>query len=296
MDHWGASSWREAPALPLLGPGTRGGFAWFYLGIHSETRHGGGPPRDSVVLSVHGKVAATVRGLHSLKLPNLWLLETNTQPRSWDGVGSRQRAAPAALQGTARVHQGWVSQGGQKGLRQIVSRVGTQKGSTFHSLVQVSPYGDLHAHLMPTSHLFPSDGGSGSPAWISPSSRALPPSQFPTQGNLAQDVAAGTGRATRVRGTELTGCDRARGHGAGWGGTGARRRARRASGWCRAAHAQTRRGRDMYMYICICIYVYVYIHTHTDTDTAAARRRGALPQVTVWELASARGAAALTTK
>lgn len=171
-----------------------------------------------------------------------------------------------------------------------------QKGSAFHSLVQVSPYGDLHAHLMPTSHLFPSDGGSGSPAWISPSSRALPPSQFPTQGNLAQDVAAGTGRATRVRGTELTGCDRARGHGAGWGGTGARRRARRASGWCRAAHAQTRRGRDMYMYICICIYVYVYIHTHTDTDTAAARRRGALPRVTVWELASARGAAALTTK
>jgi len=83
----------------LLGPGTCGGFAWFYLGIHSETRHGGGPPRDSVVLSVHGKVAATVRGLHSLKLPNLWLLETNTQPSSWDGVGAGQHAASAPFAG-----------------------------------------------------------------------------------------------------------------------------------------------------------------------------------------------------
>lgn len=48
-----------------------------------------------MVLSVHGKVAATVRGLHSLKLPNLWLLEINTQPSSWDGVGAGQRAASA---------------------------------------------------------------------------------------------------------------------------------------------------------------------------------------------------------
>lgn len=79
----------------LIRPGTCGGFAWFYLGIHSETRHGGGPPRDSVVLSVHGKVAATVRGLHSLKLPNLWLLEINTQPSSWDGLGTGQGDSPA---------------------------------------------------------------------------------------------------------------------------------------------------------------------------------------------------------
>lgn len=87
----------------LIRPSTCGGFAWFYLGIHSETRHGGGPPRDSVVLSVHGKVAATVRGLHSLKLPNLWLLEINTQPSSWDGLGTGQRAA--SWQGTALLAQ-----------------------------------------------------------------------------------------------------------------------------------------------------------------------------------------------
>lgn len=99
---WDALSTERSPSVTwkaLLGPGTHGGFAWFYLGIHSETRHGGGPPRDSVVLSVHGKVAATVRGLHSLKLPNLWLLEINTQPSSCDEVGAGQRAASAPSAG-----------------------------------------------------------------------------------------------------------------------------------------------------------------------------------------------------
>lgn len=101
---------REKPQRYLAGfDHLLGGFAWFYLGLHSETRHGGGPPRDSVVLSVHGKVAATVRGLHSLKLPNLWLLETNTQPSSWDGLGTGQHAASALLAGGTQPC--WLSQG-----------------------------------------------------------------------------------------------------------------------------------------------------------------------------------------
>lgn len=70
------------------------GFAWFYLGIHSQAWHGGGPPRYSALLSVHGEIVATVRGLHSFKLSNLWLLEINTQPSSWDFVWLYHHSSP----------------------------------------------------------------------------------------------------------------------------------------------------------------------------------------------------------
>lgn len=73
------------------------GFAWFYLGIHCQAWHGGGPPRYSAFLSVHGEIVATVRGLHSFKLSNLWLLEINTQPSSWDLVQSLWCSSPSSV-------------------------------------------------------------------------------------------------------------------------------------------------------------------------------------------------------